>query len=122
MTAPQEQGQKPYRVKLEREGCESCGDGKQWEVYDAEDVGIGGMTFGIKEEAKHVAELMNEAYQAGQSALSADLVRLRDELATLRAILDTLISQAWKCGCGHTNGAALATCAQCGRQPGEGSR
>lgn len=25
----------------------------------------------------------------------------------------------WYCGCGHWNGANLATCAECGRKPGE---
>ena len=44
------------------------------------------------------------------------------QLAVLRAILDTLIHQTWTCGCGHTNGAELAICAQCKRKPGEGAR
>ena len=26
-------------------------------------------------------------------------------------------SQSWQCGCGHTNGVNLATCAMCNRSP-----
>ena len=59
----------PYRVEVEREGCECCGDGKQWEVYDADGVGIGGITFGTREEAEHLAEMLNDAYAAGQRAV-----------------------------------------------------
>lgn len=29
------------------------------------------------------------------------------------------MANTWLCGCGHTNGVNLATCAQCGRKPGE---
>ena len=59
---------KPYRVEVEREGCERCGDGRQWEVYDHEDVGQGGITFGTREEAEHLAEMLNDAYQHGRKS------------------------------------------------------
>lgn len=78
----------PYVVEVEREGCEQCGAGKQWEVYDREDVGVGGMTFGIKEEAEHVAEMLNDAFASGRAEAGAlaEIDRLtteRDELGEI---------------------------------------
>lgn len=40
------------------------------------------------------------------------LIEIRDELKDQR-------EHHWYCGCGHWNGANLATCADCGRKPGE---
>lgn len=37
----------------------------------------------------------------------------------LYAIHEELESQKWDCGCGRVNGIGLATCACCGRSPGE---
>ena len=48
--------------------------------------------------------------------------------AAAKALIDALNSaeatpmwepQFWVCGCGHKNGYCLATCACCGRKPGE---
>lgn len=69
----------PYRVEVEREGCEHCGDGKQWEVYDADGVGVGGMTFGCLDDAEHLAEMLNDAYGAGGAALRAQVQALIEE-------------------------------------------
>ena len=66
----------PYTVEVEREGCTYCGEGKQWEVYDDDEVGIGGSTFGTQEEAEHLAELLNDAFERGcQSAKRAEQSR-----------------------------------------------
>ena len=55
-----------YRVEIEREGCKKCGEGTQWEVYDSQDMGIGGLTFGLREDAEHLRDLLNDAYALGQ--------------------------------------------------------
>lgn len=36
----------------------------------------------------------------------------------LNRIVELLECSLWTCGCGHSNGAGLAVCAQCGRKPG----
>lgn len=51
-----------------------------------------------------------EQFQAGASI--SDIVHLLDNK-------DNYINHDWYCGCGHWNGANLATCALCGRTPGE---
>lgn len=33
-------------------------------------------------------------------------------------LLEDAPATTWTCGCGHTNGCNLATCAACGRKPG----
>ena len=60
---------RPYTVEVEREGCRECGEGKQWEVYDSKGIGVGGTTFGVKEEAEWLAGLLNDAHE---EALAGD--------------------------------------------------
>lgn len=76
----------PYRAEVERDGCEHCGAGKQWEVYDRNDVGVGGMTFDDREEAEHLAEMLNDAYGHGQKSLLAALQSLANEASGFLAM------------------------------------
>lgn len=63
-----------YEIEVEREGCRRCGVGEQWMVIDrSRDCGIGGTTFSEREEAEHLAELLNAADAAAAEDLRAIL-------------------------------------------------
>ena len=47
------------------------------------------------------------------------LEALGEQRLLLDRIANALESAYWTCGCGHVNGSNLATCAVCGRSPGE---
>lgn len=57
--------EKPYRVEVEHGGCETCGDGKQWCVVGPDDVALG-ITFGVKEDAEELADMLSDAYVMGK--------------------------------------------------------
>lgn len=46
-----------------------------------------------------------------------ECVACRSLAESYNALRDLLLRPFWYCGCGHTNGANLAHCAACGRNP-----
>jgi hypothetical protein len=54
--------------------------------------------------------------------MSSDVSLILEALEHQRTILSNiqvlLEMNTWTCGCGHTNGSALAVCSVCGRKPG----
>jgi hypothetical protein len=54
----------PFRVEVDKGGCERCGHGTQWTVVGPDDVAIG-QSFEDEELADDIAEYMNQGYRAG---------------------------------------------------------
>ena len=57
-----------YNVEISSAGCERCGVGTQWAIVtnlNGEPTEIGGMTWGDKETAEDICEMLNEAYERG---------------------------------------------------------
>jgi hypothetical protein len=52
------------------------------------------------------------------SDVSLILEALEHQRTILSNIQVLLEMNTWTCGCGHTNGSALAVCSVCGRKPG----
>lgn len=58
----------PYRVEVERDGCEHCGAGRMWTVganEEGADLIFIGLGFDLQEDAEELAEYMNQAYCRG---------------------------------------------------------
>lgn len=60
-----------------------------------------------------------EAILSKLEIMHTQLGKLVDLMGTLADALQTMVNITWTCGCGHTNGVNLSTCAQCGRRPGQ---
>jgi hypothetical protein len=59
---------KQYRVEWDG-GCRECGNGRRYvivENIDGEPCEVGGVSWGAKEEADCICELMNEAFKKGR--------------------------------------------------------
>jgi hypothetical protein len=83
--AQQEQAAQPlrmpephYQVEVYHAGCDKCGDGKTWAIF--EDGIAGGTSFSEEGEAIEQCDELNEAYFAGVASVAAELARLRDAL------------------------------------------
>lgn len=66
-----DEGRAPYVVEVESEGCERCCAGRMWTVVGPDDVALS-TSFADQEHVEWIAEQMNHAYRAGQSAARAD--------------------------------------------------
>lgn len=61
---------KRYDICVDSRGCEMCQHGEQWAVIDTvEDCAVGGITFGCPDEARDLAALLNDAFDAGRATL-----------------------------------------------------
>jgi hypothetical protein len=58
-----------YRIVEVVVGCGNCGAGKMWDVEGQDGVATG-TTYGDKEMAEEIAELMSDAYKEGQQSVS----------------------------------------------------
>lgn len=58
---------KAYHVEIDpnNPGCPHCAEGKCWEVVDRKGTGIGGRTFGNREDADDFCEWLNMAHEEG---------------------------------------------------------
>lgn len=54
----------PFRVEVEKAGCERCGHGTQWTVVGPNEVAIS-QSFEDQELAEDIAEYMNQGFRAG---------------------------------------------------------
>lgn len=71
-----------YRVEKENEGCKHCGHGDYWTIVSGtgdDEIGIG-TSWGDRELADDICDLMNDAFAAGQEdsnpALNAEEQKL----------------------------------------------
>lgn len=60
----------PYRVEVDKDGCETCGHGRMWTIVGPDNVALG-ESWGDKEFVDDIAQLLNEAYDAGRAGLGA---------------------------------------------------
>ena len=59
----------PYFVECDKEGCERCGAERTWTVMTPPDGETAlGESWVSRDDAEHVAELLNEAFQEGMKA------------------------------------------------------
>lgn len=56
----------PYYIEIDTIGCHTCGLGKTWMVVGPDGCG-GGTSYGDKDEAEEIADMLNEAYAKGGS-------------------------------------------------------
>lgn len=59
-----------YRVECDRGGCGRCGAGAMWTIIRPDDVGFS-QSWSDKEFVDELADMLNEAYEAGARAISA---------------------------------------------------
>lgn len=74
----------PYRLEIEKNGCDHCGSGKTWDVVDPDGV-AGGTSYGDRDEAEELAGWLNEAYARGKEDSGAPEVL--EALKTIEAAL-----------------------------------
>jgi len=80
----------PYRVEVEREGCERCGIGRQWAIVGPTDEEQAtDCTYGDPEEAEHITAALNNAFEIGREraekaeALARRAIHAVEELSWL---------------------------------------
>lgn len=56
-----------YTVEVDCGGCECCGDGKTWTVVMPDGVAMG-QSFFNSEDAESLADLLNDAFDAGRAS------------------------------------------------------
>jgi hypothetical protein len=74
------EGDAPYKVEIDIDGCRECGCGKSWAIVGPGDVQRS-TTYGDIDEAGYIADEMNEAFSLGKSQAMAERDRLREALA-----------------------------------------
>ena len=60
---------KHYRVEVQTHGCERCSAGTTWALVEdvsGEPVEIGGVSYGDKETADDICDMLNEAFERGK--------------------------------------------------------
>ena len=71
----------PFRVEVDKGGCERCGHGTQWTVVGPDDCYIN-QSFENKELVEEIADYMNQGFSAGSLASKEHLL---SALAAFRA-------------------------------------
>jgi hypothetical protein len=78
----------PYIVEMQNEGCSQCGHDAQYAVvYVPEQIGQS-QTWGDREEAEHIVDMLNEAFERGGGGKTALVAEAANMLALLKKYAD----------------------------------
>ena len=65
---PEEKDPEPaYHIEVDINGCDKCGSGRCWLIIGPDGYG-GGQSYGEEEEADHICEMLNDAFDRGVAA------------------------------------------------------